>query len=508
VSVFHSQSAEDEAQYAVDRIEDFAGDVRYDEVMHYTERMLTTIQLSTAHDFPEFHDVKIETRFGLSRGSQYEPDQTLVRYFWDADVGAYKFTPDPLDAGTGAGTSGQNVFRGWRHIEEWQTEAELDVTVPFDTWVRKDDEIEQGFIKFGPSWERSERDFDQANYGLDVGELAQLLDSVAINGYGADRLSFLFLDGRDQLIRNNRIGVNDNAVFGGSSVTALEYYYTQLGSTSTDYIANQEIDAFYGMVELPITPEFKVTTGARVESTKLSLNLSPGAGFNTTQFAVAVPPGTPGINPLRPDGTGLFLVGNLDPALFPDAVSPDIDQVDFLPAVNMSYEMADNMFIKAAWSETIARPTFREISPVVQFTSLGEDAFVGNANLVISKAQNYDARWEWFPNPGDVFSASVFYKIIEDPIQFAQITSTSGTNYIFPDNFGTGTLYGFEVEARKNLGFFGEFMSYFTLGANFTVIESKTRLPDITARTLAVNFGYHRDEVPLQGRLNIWLITI
>ena len=49
----------------------------------------------------------------------------------------------------------------------------------------------------------------------------------------------------------------------------------------------------------------------------------------------------------------------------------------------------------------------KEIVPKAEFYDFGL--------LERTLVHNYDARWEWYPNPGEVFSVGVFYKHFKDP---------------------------------------------------------------------------------------------
>ncbi|MFM7428489.1 MAG: hypothetical protein ACKO1F_01175, partial [Flammeovirgaceae bacterium] len=46
---------------------------------------------------------------------------------------------------------------------------------------------------------------------------------------------------------------------------------------------------------------------------------------------------------------------------------------------------------------------------------------VGNPKLTRVKADNFDLRWEFFPNSTDQLLVGVFYKNIQDPIEYAVV---------------------------------------------------------------------------------------
>ena len=81
------------------------------------------------------------------------------------------------------------------------------------------------------------------------------------------------------------------------------------------------------------------------------------------------------------------------------------------------YDLTPRMKVRGTWSQTIARPTFLELAPVITYDFVSGENFVGNRDLRISHIVNTDLRWEWFPRPGEVFAASLFRKEIDDPIE-------------------------------------------------------------------------------------------
>jgi outer membrane receptor protein involved in Fe transport len=116
------------------------------------------------------------------------------------------------------------------------------------------------------------------------------------------------------------------------------------------------------------------------------------------------------------------------------------------------YTPRDDMNVRAAYSQTVSRPEFRELTPT-QFSSLpGERILQGNPFLISSDITNYDLRWEWFFSPLELVSASFFYKELENPIELVTATSTSELIDTFV-NYDNASLYGFEIEARKDFNF-------------------------------------------------------
>lgn len=196
-----------------------------------------------------------------------------------------------------------------------------------------------------------------------------------------------------------------------------------------NYVGNQDVYAGYLMTELPIVEKWKVIGGARYETTSLGV-VSSGERAGTAA----------------------------------------LEEASLLPAAGLVYEIQPEMNLRFAFGKTLARPTYREITPISVFDVANRETLVGNPDLTLTSINNYDLRWEWFPNPGEVLAASIFYKTLSDPIQKTTATANRQVQY---QNREQGTVMGFEMEARKTLEFIRSGWEDFTLGGNFTYVESE-----------------------------------
>jgi TonB-dependent receptor len=154
-----------------------------------------------------------------------------------------------------------------------------------------------------------------------------------------------------------------------------------------------------------------------------------------------------------------------------------IDQQDLLPSVILIGALSETMQLRAAFSKTLARPTFRELSPYVSFDFIGDNLFRGNAKLERTLITNYDFRWEWYPGIGEMISASVFYKKLDNPLERVLRFDIS-QNAESIQNVDRGEVYGIEFEMRKNLGGFTPALSNFQLMVNYAYIQSSVTIPE------------------------------
>lgn len=150
--------------------------------------------------------------------------------------------------------------------------------------------------------------------------------------------------------------------------------------------------------------------------------------------------------------------------------SGNIYYTDILPSIHFKYLLSKNQNIRASYFRSLVRPGFFEITPnPIQLEDYTEQ---GNPYLKHTTADNYDLRYELFPNGADQILIGAFYKSIYNPIEtgFIRTLSTGGNAspgslYLTPLNFGTATNYGVEIVVTKFFGNFG-------VNANYTYTNS------------------------------------
>ncbi len=309
----------------------------------------------------------------------------------------------------------------WQDIEEKSSQLSLNLKVPFAF----DDERE-GFIKTGFFGDWVSRTFTQ------------------------DTFSNRFTPGSP----TDYIGGWDDP---WSAVFPSENHPIFESTQDVDYNGNQRIIAGYGMAEFPITSELSVIGGVRIESTQLSTQVFGGPD------AVWFPPGA-----LVP----------VDFATNPDAANVNYNVLNYLPAFSVQYEPIERLVFRGSFTQTIARQTFREITPVLQQEFLGGPIFIGNPELEIANLDNYDARIDWTPYDNWLISGSFFYKSLRNTIEYSQFEAPQGFVYTGPVNYPEGHLYGIELEARIDAKAIEESLKGLQVGANLTLIESEVTLPD------------------------------
>jgi TonB dependent receptor/CarboxypepD_reg-like domain/TonB-dependent Receptor Plug Domain len=148
-----------------------------------------------------------------------------------------------------------------------------------------------------------------------------------------------------------------------------------------------------------------------------------------------------------------------------NAVAGKFDYTDVLPSVHLKYKLSDKENIRLSYFESISRPGPFEITGY-HITGEEFDEY-GNPHLNHSVAQNFDARYEWYPRGIDQIMVGAFYKDIANPIENVLVRLTGpSAQQIQPVNLsGDAINYGGEFQVTKYFHRFG-------VSANYTYTHS------------------------------------
>jgi hypothetical protein len=164
-----------------------------------------------------------------------------------------------------------------------------------------------------------------------------------------------------------------------------------------------------------------------------------------------------------------------------------LDDSDFFPTISLIYSLHERQNLRFSFSQTIARPSMKELSYVTIFDPISGLSFFGSlapieglweGNIQSTTIQNFDLRWELFETGGQMFSVSTFYKLFKNPIEYIQ--SVDQKPSIQARNVGDGLVTGAEFELKQSLDFLGGIsLTNFNLLSNFTYIYSRVKLSEI-----------------------------
>ncbi len=163
-----------------------------------------------------------------------------------------------------------------------------------------------------------------------------------------------------------------------------------------------------------------------------------------------------------------------------------------LPSATVTWEVIDDLQLRFAASQTIARPQFRELVEQTYFDPESNRRFRGNPFLQDSELINLEARAEYYIGGPSKVSLAGFYKEIDKPIENFLITAPGiiETSYA---NAPSAELYGAELDVAYGIDLAdwgGMFESkQFLILANYTYTQS----------SISVGAG---DLAPIPGSLN------
>ncbi len=303
--------------------------------------------------------------------------------------------------------------RLFRDLNESKYSGTMDITIPIS--------VASQILKFkvGGLYENTERDFTERRFEYNQGR------GFFLNQFESEE---------DFLNEVGQVGVDSRGR------AEFANYVESATTNRSSYDGEQEISALYGMVDFNLLSSLKVATGFRYESTDLQT-----ASRDTTLMAE--------------DRFG------------------SIKEADLLPSLILIYSLNERSNIRAAVTQTLARPTFREMTPYVSFDFVGDNLFRGNASLERTLITNYDLRLEWYPTSGEVFTVSGFYKKLDNPIERV-LRFDIAEKAESVQNVSEASVVGIEFEARKNLGFISHAFSNFQLITNLTFVKSEVDIPE------------------------------
>lgn len=102
------------------------------------------------------------------------------------------------------------------------------------------------------------------------------------------------------------------------------------------------------------------------------------------------------------------------------------DYWDVLPSANLAIDLNDEMVLRFAAAEVMARPDYSALGGAVQLTDTNLTGSGGNPNLKPVKAANYNLGWEWYYDQQSLLSASLFYMDLSSYVSYG----TNNASYV------------------------------------------------------------------------------
>lgn len=216
------------------------------------------------------------------------------------------------------------------------------------------------------------------------------------------------------------------------SIDGYSFTVQNTEGTPTDplnYTANEKVGAAYGMLKIEAGP-WLLTGGARYEHTQLD-------------WLSAVPEAKEG-------------------------KSGNIKYYDVLPSGNVKYSFDKKSSLRLSYYSAISRPNFFEVIPYLLYNPETGYYETGNPHLKRTTADNFDVRYEYYPKGLDQLIVGAFYKHLKNPIEYTitdkpdplSTDPPSNNTFYVPQNFGSASNYGAELDATKYWRWLGVRLNY------------------------------------------------
>jgi TonB-dependent receptor len=143
---------------------------------------------------------------------------------------------------------------------------------------------------------------------------------------------------------------------------------------------------------------------------------------------------------------------------------------DLLPSLSLKYKLSEITNLRAAYFASIARPAYFELSPTSP-PATGGVRTLGNPGLQHTTANNFDLRYEIFPQADEQIFIGTYYKQITNPIEYAYVGGSGSV--IEPINAGPAKVAGVELVLTKYFGNFGVTGNY---AYNYSDVEDTSKI--------------------------------
>jgi len=165
-------------------------------------------------------------------------------------------------------------------------------------------------------------------------------------------------------------------------------------------------------------------------------------------------------------------------ALNGDPINVEQDTADTLPSLLATLKLSDHLQLRAAFAQTVNRPSMLEVSSGLWIDPQSGDQFVGNPRLVAASIDHLDMRLEYYGSGSNSISLAYFNKDFTDPIERTLEVSSGSDTVVTFQNAQSATNSGIELDWRWDLDFLSSVNYVFAVSGNYSVIESDVVLPE------------------------------
>jgi len=260
-------------------------------------------------------------------------------------------------------------------------------------------------------------------------------------------------------------------LFSPDNIGPTRFRLVEAQTPQSNYDASLDVDAAFVQADVDVTSFIRATLGVRFEQAEQTAQ-------NFSRLGTL--------------GTGTTLANDYT-----------------LPAATVTWNFADDLQLRLGYSETIARPQFRELAGSAFYDPESQRTYRGFGGLVDTTITNYDARLEYYIGRDQFVTAAVFYKEIENPIEEVIFEVASFVNESTFLNSPRAELQGVELEYRQyfqfplDIGWFRErdwrFAVNYTYTQSEVIAPAGTQVLDPISNTLRDASLFNLDGSTLQG---------
>lgn len=176
-------------------------------------------------------------------------------------------------------------------------------------------------------------------------------------------------------------------------------------------------------------------------------------------------------------------VSNTNPARY-QPYHRTLDYNNLMPGVHLRYAASDRLVFRAAWTNTLARPSAPSMTPNLSVDPINLTISGGNPDLHAVESLNFDVSAEYYLSSIGVASVGAFTKSIDGPIyqSIVPISFDAGSGpqtftYSTYLNAGKATLQGVELSYQQQLRFLPSPFDGLGFYLNYTVTDSDVDVP-------------------------------
>jgi TonB-dependent receptor len=374
----------------------------------------------------------ISAQAGYSQATEHDPGGIAgARFVGDFDEVGFDGTRKPR---LSVGNDFYDPARFTLDEVEWEKVDGKDQEKNIRLDLARDyDFADASQVKFGGKLSRRDKTSDTENWAYDG------FDDISLADYQGSNV--------DYALGNFGNGISASAIKGLIGNLDRAAYYDEEASRINDFDMSEDINAAYLMNTLDIG-DWRLIAGVRYEGTRFE---AKGTGLRD----------------------GVY-----------ENVSSNNRYDHWLPGLHARYQLSPATAIRAAWTNTVVRPTFGQLAP--GFVIDENDASFGNPELKPLESMNFDLGIEHYMGRAGTASAFLFYKDIDHFIYSTDLAGTGAwvdfDEALTFENGGGAKLYGLELAYSQKFDWLPAPWNGLLLGANLTLSKSDATLQGPTGK--------------------------